>query len=90
MAPPEPLVNDIEEQLLASLSDVATDLVEVRVTKRGRNTYLLVHVVVSEGFRINSVADLDAIRHRSEGVLKTWRPEIVMDMLFVRDPALAD
>lgn len=90
MAPPEPLVNDIEEQLLATLADVSYDMVEVRVTKRGRNTYLLVHVVVSEDFRIQSVADLDVIRNRSEAVLKAWRPELVMDMLFVRDPALAD
>lgn len=90
MAPPEPLVQDIEQNLLDSLADVDTDRVEVRVTKRGRNTYLLVHVVVGENFRLASVADLDAIRHRSETALKTWRPEIVMDMLFVRDGSLAD
>jgi len=90
MAPPEPLVNDIEQQLLATLVDVSYDRVEVRITKRGRNTYLLVHVVVSEDFHIQSIVELDTIRQRSAGVLKAWRPEIVMDMLFVRDPSLAD
>ncbi len=90
MAPPETLVNDIEQRLLVTLSDVPREMVEVRVTKRGRNTYLLVHVVVSDAFHIQSIADLDTIRHRSSAELKAWRPEIVMDMLFVRDPTLAD
>ena len=90
MAPPEPMVTEIEQQLLATLAEVACDRVEVRITKRGRNTYLLVHVVVSEDFRLHSVAELDAIRYRSDAVLKAWRPEIVMDMLFVQDASLAD
>ncbi|MDO8862364.1 cation diffusion facilitator family transporter [Haliea sp. E1-2-M8] len=90
MPPPGSLADDIEQQLLATLAKVAYDRVEVRITKRGRNTYLLVHIVVSEGFKIQSIADLDAIRHHSEAVLKAWHPEIVMDMLFVRDAALAD
>jgi cation diffusion facilitator family transporter len=89
MAPAGTLVGDIEQRLLASLEGVALDHVELRVTKRGRNTYMLVHVVVSEAFRLGSVDELDAIRHRSERALKAWNQEIVMDMLFVRDPALA-
>ena len=62
----------------------------MRVTKRGRNVYMLVHVVVSEAFSIRTVAELDAIRHASEASLQRWNPQIVMDMLFVRDPTFAD
>lgn len=90
MAPPELVVDEIKVRLLQTLDDIDYDDVELRVTKRGRNTYLLVHVVVSENFLIASIADLDKIRHRSEGLLKTWNPEIVMDILFVRDQQLAN
>ena len=50
---------------------------------------MLVHVVVGEDFTITSIADLDAMRNRSERALKGWKREIVMDMLFVKDPQLA-
>ena len=89
MAPSEPLVDEIEQRLLDSLSDVDYDHVELRVTKRGRNTYVLVHIVVGDTFAITSVAGLDEIRNRSERALKGWNPEIVIDMLFVKDPQLA-
>lgn len=89
MAPSEPLVDEIEQRLLDSLSDVDYDHVELRVTKRGRNTYLLVHIVVGDAFAITSIAGLDEIRNRSERALKGWNPEIVIDMLFVQDPQLA-
>ncbi len=89
MAPSEPLVDEIEQRLLDTLKGVDYNHVELRVTKRGRNTYVLVHVVVSKEFTINSIAELDAIRNRSEKALKEWKREIVIDMLFVDDPLLA-
>jgi predicted Co/Zn/Cd cation transporter (cation efflux family) len=75
--------------LLESLAGVDYSHVESRVAKRGRNTYLLVHVVVGDGFSITSIAELDSIRKRSEQALKIYNPEIVLDMLFVKDPLLA-
>ena len=51
---------------------------------------MLVHVVVAEDFEIDSVAHLDEIRRKSERDLKEWNPEIVIDMLFVQDIALAN
>ncbi len=89
MAPSEPLVDEIEQRLLDSLGDVDYEHVELRVTKRGRNTYVLVHIVVGDDFTITSIAELDTIRNRSERTLKGWNAEIVIDMLFVRDPQLA-
>jgi cation diffusion facilitator family transporter len=90
MAPPEAVVEEIEERLKDSLKHFATRQVELRVNKRGRNTYLLVHVVVPETFVLQSIADLDRVRRHSEAALKAWNPEIVMDMLFVQDPSLAE
>ena len=89
MAPPEDVVDEIENQLLETLTDVSTEHVELRVSKRGRVTYLLVHVVVADDFEVRGIAALDQIREKSESELKQWNPEIVMDMLFVRDRELA-
>jgi cation diffusion facilitator family transporter len=89
MAPSEPVVDEMEQRLLASLAGLDYAHIEFRATKRGRNTYVLIHFVVGESFTITSIAELDTIRHRSELALKSWNPEIVMDMLFVKDPGLA-
>jgi cation diffusion facilitator family transporter len=89
-APPDTTVDEIQERLLTSLRGVKTKHVELRVSKRGRKTYVLVHVVVAEHFEIDSVAHLDEIRRKSERDLKEWNPEIVIDMLFVQDMALAN
>ena len=90
MAPPEPVVNEIEQRLMATLTEIQYDRVELRVNKRGRNTYLLVHVIVADDFAVNTIAELDLIRSHSTRALKAWNPEIVMDMLFVKDPIWAD
>lgn len=89
MAPPEHVVDDIENRLLEALSQENTEHVELRVSKRGRVTYLLVHVVVGDGFAVGDVSELDRIRKRCEQQLKAWNPQILMDMLFIRDRELA-
>ncbi len=62
MAPPQAVVNEIERRIVDSLQEVLYDHIEVRVSKQGRNTYLLVHVVVPRDYPIRSIADLDRIR----------------------------
>ncbi|MEM8562945.1 MAG: cation diffusion facilitator family transporter [Pseudomonadota bacterium] len=89
MAPKETMVDEIEQRLRASLGELSYQDLEFRVTKRGRNTYLLVHVIVDDGFQVTSIADLDNIRKHSAKALKGWKPDIVMDMLFISDPDLA-
>lgn len=89
-APPQTVVYEIEQRLKKSLIDVSYDHVELRVSKRGRDLYLLVHVVVSESFGHETIIQLDAIRRNSKLVMKQWNPAIIMDMLFVKDPLLAD
>jgi len=89
-APPQIVVYEIEQRLKKSLIEVSYDHVELRVSKRGRDLYLLVHVVVSESFGHETIIQLDDIRRNSEQAMKQWNPAIVMDMLFVKDPLLAD
>ena len=88
MAPPPDIVDEIGERLIPTLAHVPHDLIEYRVNKRGRNTYLLVHVLVSDEFEIHSIEQLDDIRRKSSEQMKAWNPEIVMDILFVKDKTL--
>jgi len=89
MAPPEHVLNEIESRLLQTLREVKTEHVELRVSKRGRVTYLLVHVVVAEDFRVTEISELDSIRKACELGMKAWNPRILVDMLFIRDKKLA-
>ncbi|MBB3166894.1 cation diffusion facilitator family transporter [Simiduia aestuariiviva] len=88
MAPPESVVDEIGERLRPTLAVVPHELIEYRVNKRGRNTYLLVHVLVAADFKLQSIEALDDIRRESSRQMKAWNPEIVMDVLFVRDKSL--
>jgi len=88
-APPKVLVKEIEQRLAACLTEIDYDHLELRVSKRGRDLYLLVHIVVSEEFDLESIEQLDDIRQSSELTLREWNPAILMDILFIKDPALA-
>lgn len=88
-APPKTVVHEIEQRLKKSLIEVSYDHVELRVSKRGRDLYLLVHIVVSESFGHETIIQLDEIRRNSEQAMKQWNSAIIMDMLFVKDPLLA-
>ena len=90
MAPPTEIVDEIDEKLHEYLGHIPHKLIECRVTKRGRNTYVLVHLVVTEAFKINRIKELDDIRHQAMHRMEQWNPEIVMDILFVEDLALAE
>ena len=89
-APPESVTSVIEKKLKQSLSTVSFEHVEVRISKSGRDIYLLVHIIVDESFSVKTVKELDDIRKESEKVMREWNPSILMDILFICDPELAD
>ena len=89
-APPEAVSAVIEKKLKKTLVDVPYEHVEVRISKRGRDIYLLVHIVVDDAFSIATIADLDVIRLNCEAEMREWDPAIIMDILFIKDPELAD
>ncbi|MFC4701187.1 cation diffusion facilitator family transporter [Glaciecola siphonariae] len=89
-APPESVTKVIEKRLKQSLDAVPYEHVEVRISKSGRDIYLLVHIIVDKSFGKVTVAELDAIRKHSETTMREWNPSILMDILFICDPKLAD
>ncbi len=89
-APPEAVTSVIEKRLKQTLSSVPYEHIEVRISKSGRDVYLLVHIIVDESFSVATVRELDDIRKKSEAAMREWNPSILMDILFICDPKLAD
>ncbi|MBM9519099.1 cation diffusion facilitator family transporter [Desulforhopalus vacuolatus] len=90
MAPPEPFLNELEKQLDDATKDIPLNDYEFRVVKHGRNTFVLVHLMVSDDFHFNTVADLDRIREKIETRILAFNPEIVMEILFIKDKVWAE
>jgi cation diffusion facilitator family transporter len=90
MAPKAEIVDEFEAKLNELLGHLPHQLIELRVSKRGRNTYILVHVVVSDEFKITSIKELDVIRHKTSAAMVAWNPDIVLDIMFVQDLAFAE
>jgi predicted Co/Zn/Cd cation transporter (cation efflux family) len=89
-APPESVTAVIEKRLKQTLIAVPYQHVEVRISKSGRDIYLLVHIIVDKSFSVATISELDDIRIASETAMRQWDPAIIMDILFIANPALAD
>ncbi|WP_100642643.1 cation diffusion facilitator family transporter [Alteromonas facilis] len=89
-APPEAVTRIIERKLKKTLVDVPYEHVEVRISKQGRDLYLLVHIIVSDEFGVATISQLDDIRLKCEKDMREWDPAILMDILFIKNPVLAD
>jgi cation diffusion facilitator family transporter len=88
-APPEAVTAVIEKKLKQTLLAVTYEHVEVRISKRGRDLYILVHIIVDELFSVVTISELDDIRISCEAAMREWNPSIIMDILFIKDPSLA-
>lgn len=85
MAPVESVVKQIDVHLKTAVSDIPLDDYTFRVMKHGRVTFVLVHLIVSDNFQFNTVSELDVIRESVEKQMLAFNPEIVMEMLFIKD-----
>jgi cation diffusion facilitator family transporter len=90
MAPSEPVVKEIEQQLDQVTKDIPLDDYDFRVIKQGRNTFLRVYLMVSDDFHFNTVADLDGIREKIDDHMINYNPEITLDIMFIKDKVWAD
>ena len=88
-APPEAVTLVIEKKLKQTLVAVPYEHVEVRISKSGRDLYILVHIIVAESFSVATISELDDIRINCETAMREWNPSILMDILFIQDPKLA-
>jgi len=90
MAPPEPFISDIEKLMNEATDNIALDDYEFRIMKHGRDTFILVHLIVSDAFHFNKVSDLDRIRNGIEKKFLGFNSEIIMEIVFIKDKDWAE
>ncbi|MBI9107829.1 MAG: cation diffusion facilitator family transporter [Spirochaetales bacterium] len=89
MAPPESVVAKIEGLMDEVTSGLSLNDYEFRIIKHGRDTFMLVHLIVSDDFHFNEVSELDQIRNSMEKKIRSYNPEISMEILFIKDKSWA-
>jgi cation diffusion facilitator family transporter len=88
-APEKDVQADITARFDAVTQEYGFDDRLLRMLRFGRQTSVLAHVICSQNFRLSSITDLDAIRHRVNQELSAHYPGIFCDIIFINDPALA-
>lgn len=89
MAPADNIVHDIETVVRDQLRSFDVNEIVCRVSKQGRSTYALVHVIVSNDFGSAAISKLDNIRDVTSEALCNFNTNIKMDMIFVQDKKFA-
>jgi cation diffusion facilitator family transporter len=84
-APRPEVQSDVRQRIAAALAGVPVRTTHARMVVVGRFFFLLVHVVVDEGFGARPVAELDAIRRQIEQSLQGVHSRLVLDVVFTTD-----
>jgi cation diffusion facilitator family transporter len=84
-APPSEVQHEVRQKLDAALAGLPVRKTHARMVAVGRYFFVLIHVVVGEGFGARPVAELDQIRHQVEQALREVHPRVVLDVVFTAD-----
>lgn len=84
-APPAAVRQRVQAIIDASLAQIPVEEVFVRVLHPGRTRFVLVHVVLPETFRVESLKQLDGIRDATLERLQEAHLATALDMVFTSD-----
>lgn len=85
MAPPAEYTRRLDTEMDKALEGLAVRDYEYRLMKSGRSTFMLVHLMVSDDFRITDIAELDIIRDGIEEKILRFDSNIIMEILFIKN-----
>ena len=60
-------------------------VIHARMVEVGRFFFILVHVVVDDGFGARPIAELDDLRRQVEKSLQGIHPRVILDVVFTAD-----
>ena len=89
MAPPLEYTRRLDAEMDKALEGLAIRDYEYRLMKSGRSTFMLVHLMVADGFKVGKIEELDAIRDGIEEKILKFDGNIIMEILFIKDRAWA-
>ena len=82
MAPTLQVQRTIRDRCAAALRANGLTNTRMRMVKSGRTLYVLAHVIVPETFRVERIAELDAIRERIDDSIGTDVPHLTVTTVF--------
>ena len=85
MAPPAEYIRRLDAEMDKALEGLAVRDYEYRLMKSGRSTFMLVHLMVSDNFRITDIAELDIIRDGMEDKILKFDKNIIMEIVFIKN-----
>ena len=88
-APKSEIVEQIRRKIEACTADLPVEKLYLRVIQPGRTRMVLAHVVLPSDFRVEGLAQLDAIQAKTLERLRTDHPDTTIDMIFTADASLA-
>jgi cation diffusion facilitator family transporter len=84
-APPPEVQEEVRRRLEEALAGLPVRRTHARMVAVGRFFFVLIHVVVEEGFGARPIPELDGIRRRVEEALGKVHPRVVLDVVFTAD-----
>jgi cation diffusion facilitator family transporter len=88
-APAPTIEGPVTQAIDAVLARLPVSERYVRMVRPGRTLYVLVHVVLEEGFRVERLADLDELRAEIDAAVRRLHPRALVDVMFTGDPRWA-
>jgi cation diffusion facilitator family transporter len=84
-APPAEVQHEVRQRLAAALAGLPARKTHARMVDVGRFFFVLIHIVVDEGFGSRPVSELDQIRRQVEKSLREVHDRVVLDVVFTAD-----
>jgi cation diffusion facilitator family transporter len=84
-APRPEVQQEVRRRMDTALAGVPVRTIQARMVEVGRYFFILVHVVVDEGFGARPVSELDQLRRQLEQSLQGVHARIVLDVVFTAD-----
>jgi cation diffusion facilitator family transporter len=84
-APAPEVQHEVRQRLATALAGLPVRKTHARMVVVGRFFFVLIHVVVDEGFGARPVSELDQIRRQVEQALREVHARVVLDVVFTAD-----
>ncbi|MFL5328507.1 MAG: cation diffusion facilitator family transporter [Gemmataceae bacterium] len=84
-APPAEMQHEVRQRLAKALAGLPVRKTHARMVEVGRFFFVLVHVVVDEGFGSRPIVELDQIRRNAEQSLRELHDRVVLDIVFTAE-----
>jgi predicted Co/Zn/Cd cation transporter (cation efflux family) len=84
-APPADMQHEVRQRVANALAGLPVRKTHARMVEVGRFFFVLVHVVVDEGFGNRPISELDQIRRNIEQSVRQLHDRVILDVVFTAD-----